>query len=89
MTTAAQQEAPDFSTGLSVSPNLYFVCSSAVGGTQYSTQSDANQACTGGTNHSLPFIKVTTQESLTPLIRVPGLPSTYSMVGVSVMEVAQ
>ena len=38
---AARAEATDFGTNLTVTPTVYFACSAAIGGTQYSTQSAA------------------------------------------------
>jgi len=87
ITTAARGEAPDFGTAVVVTPTLYYACSSSIAGTQYSTLAAANAACTGSVNHSLAFVKVTTSLIVTPPIRLPGLPASYTLVGVSVMEV--
>jgi Flp pilus assembly protein TadG len=89
MVTAAQNEASDLGTNLLVTPNVYFACSNAIGGTQYSTQSAANSACTSGTNHTLEFVQVSTSVSVTPPIRCPGLPATYTLNGSSTMEVQE
>jgi Flp pilus assembly protein TadG len=87
--STAQAEAADFGTALTVTPTAYWACSLAIGGTQYSTQSAANSACTGGTNHALEFIKVTTSAPVTTVIHCPGLARTYTLTGSSVMEVEQ
>jgi Flp pilus assembly protein TadG len=90
MVTAAQTEASDFGTALSVTPTSYYACSSAVGGTQYtgsSAQSNANAACTGTGNHALEFVQVTTSAAVTPLIHYRGLPTSFVLTGSSVMEV--
>jgi len=87
--SAAQGEATDFGTNLSATPTVYFACSQSVSGTQYTTQSAANAACTGSMNHSLEFIKVSTSTTVTPPIHCPGLASTYTLVGVSVMEIEE
>jgi Flp pilus assembly protein TadG len=89
MITAAQNEATDLGTNLSVTPTAFYACSQAVNGTQYSTQSAANSACTGGTNHTLEFVKVNTSTTVTPPIRCPGLPASYTLTGLSVMEVQE
>jgi Flp pilus assembly protein TadG len=89
ITTAAQQEATDFGKNLTVTPTVYFACSQAISGTQYSTQAAANSACTGSLNHSLEFVQVSTSTTITPPIRCPGFGSTYTLVGVSVMEVEE
>ncbi|MGD0797771.1 MAG: hypothetical protein ABR910_08615 [Acidobacteriaceae bacterium] len=92
MTTVAQAEATDFGTNLGVTPSSYYACSTAIAGTQYtgtSAQTNANTACTGGTNHALQFVKVTTSATVTPPIHLPLLPSSFTITGVSVMEVEQ
>jgi Flp pilus assembly protein TadG len=89
MTTAAQNEASDLGTNLLVTPTAFFACSSAINGTQYSTQSAANSACTGGTDHTLEFVQVNTSVTVTPPIRCPGLPASYTLTGLSVMEVQE
>lgn len=92
ITSAAQSEASDFGANMTVTPTAYYACSSAIGGTQYTganAQSNANTACTGSTNHALEFIKVTTSVTVTPTVRCPGLPHTFTLTGSSVMEVEQ
>jgi Flp pilus assembly protein TadG len=86
---AAQGEASDFGTNLTVTPTVYYACSSALGGTQYSTQSAATTACTGNGNHPLEFIQVATSTTVTPPIRCPGLASSFTLVGSSIMEVEE
>jgi Flp pilus assembly protein TadG len=92
MKTAAQNEATDFGAALTVTPTSYYACSSAIGGTQYtgpSAQSNANAACTGGTNHALQFVQVNTSATVTPLVHCPGLPTSFALTGSSVMEVEE
>jgi Flp pilus assembly protein TadG len=92
MRTAAQNEATDFGAALTVTPTPYYACSSAIGGTQYTgsnAQSNASAACTGGTNHALQFIQVNTSATVTPLVHCPGLPASFALSGLSVMEVEQ
>jgi len=92
MTLAAQAEASDLGSSLSATPSSYYACSLAINGTQYTgtnAQSNATTACTGGTNHALEFAKVTTSATVAPLIHCPGLPKTFALNGVSVMEVEQ
>lgn len=86
---AAQGEATDLGSNMTVTPTVYFACSSAVGGMQYSSQSAASSACTGGTNHSLQFVQVVTAATVGSPIRCPGLPASYTLVGTSVMEVEE
>jgi hypothetical protein len=88
--STAQAEAADFGTALTVTPTVYWACSLAITGTQYtgaSAQSNAQAACTGGTNHALQFIKVTTSATVTPAIHCPGLARTFTLTGSSTMEV--
>jgi Flp pilus assembly protein TadG len=89
ITTAAQTEAADFGTNLSVTPTAYYVCSSAEGGTQYTTQSAATSACTGSGNHPLEMIKVVVSATVKPPIHLPALPATFTQTGTSVMEVEE
>jgi Flp pilus assembly protein TadG len=85
----AQAEASDLGNNLTATPTAYYACSSALDGTQYSSQSDAVNACTGAGNHPLEFIKVTTSASITPPIGFPGLPKSLTLSGSSVMEVEE
>ena len=90
ITTAAQAEAADFGTNLSVTPTTFYACSLAEGGTQYtgaSAQTNATSACTGGTNHALEFVQVQTSVSVTPLIHWSRLATAFTLRGSSVMEV--
>jgi Flp pilus assembly protein TadG len=92
MIAAAQAEASDFTASLTVTPTTYFACSAAIGGTQFTganAQSDAASACSGGSNHPLQFVQVTTQKSITSFIHFAGLPSTVTLTGFSVMEVEE
>jgi len=92
MITAAQAEASDLGTSMTVTPTTYFACSSAVGGTQYSgtnAQTNATSACTGGSNHPLQFVQVVTRESVKTAVHFPGLPATVTLSGTSVMEVEE
>jgi Flp pilus assembly protein TadG len=90
--TAAQAEASDFSTHLTVASSTYYACSLALGGTQYtggSAQTNAESGCTGGTNHALEFVQVNTSVVVTPLIHWSSLASSYTLRGGSIMEVEQ
>ena len=91
--SAAQAEAPDFGTKLTVTPTTYYACSLAVGGTQYPiatyTLAQATAACTGTSNHPLLFIQVLTSATATPPVHCPGLAKTFTLGGKSVLEVEQ
>ena len=91
--SAAQAEATDFGTNLTVTPTTYYACSLAAGGTQYPiatyTLAQATAACTGTNNHPLLFIQVLTSVTATPPVHCPGLPTTFTLGGKSVLEVEQ
>lgn len=87
ITTAAQGEATDFGTNLNVNPTTFYVCSTAIAGTQYTTQSAASTACTSG--HALQFLQVAVTASVTPSIHFTGLPATFTIRGTSVAEVEE
>jgi hypothetical protein len=89
---AAQAEASDFGTKLAVTPFIYYACSNAITGTQYTganAQTNAKSACTGGTNHAIEFVQVTTSITITAPIHCPGLTQTFPMSSSSVTEVEQ
>jgi Flp pilus assembly protein TadG len=87
---AAQAEAADFGTNVTVTPTTYYACSSAVDGTQYSTQTAAAAACpVNASNHYLEFVKVVSSMSINPPMKCPGLPKTWTVSGTSVMEVQE
>jgi len=92
MIAAAQAEASDFGTSLTVIPTTYYACSAAIAGTHYSganAQINATSACTGASNHPLQFVQVTTRKSITPLTHFAGLPASVTLTGFSVMEVEE
>ena len=87
---AAQAEAADFGTSVTVTPTTYYACSSAVDGTQYSTQTAAAAACpANASNHYLQFVKVVSSVNINPPVKCPGLPKTWTVSGTSVMEVQE
>jgi Flp pilus assembly protein TadG len=89
ITNAAREEASDFGVSLTATPSIYYVCSAALAGTQYATQTAANTACTGTGNHSIQFIQVTASAAVTPPVRMPALPATITLSSTSAMEVEQ
>jgi hypothetical protein len=86
---AAQNEAADFGTNLSVTPTTFYACATAQSGTQYSTLSAATTACTGAGNHALEFVSVSVTTTVSPPFRIPQLLSSYTVSGSSVMQVQQ
>jgi hypothetical protein len=92
ITTAAQAEASDFGTKLTVTSSTFYACSLAVGGTRYAganALANATSGCTGTTNHPLQFVQVNTSATVTPLVNCPGLAKIFTLGGLSVMEVEQ
>ena len=89
ITSATQAEAPEIGTNLTVTPTTYYACSTALDGTQYSSQDAATSACASAGGHALEFIKVTTTYVATPFARIPGTQQTMTLSGLSVMEVQE
>jgi hypothetical protein len=88
--TAAQNEASDFGSNLTVTPTVYYACSNAIAGTQYSTQSAANTACpANASNHYLQFVNVVSTATINPPVQIPGLPKSWTLSGSSTMEVQE
>lgn len=87
--SAAQAEAPDLGNALSVSPVVFYACSSAIDGTPYATQDAATAACTGGSNHPLQFVQVSTAYAATPFASIAGMQRTMQLTSTSVMEVEE
>ena len=85
---AGQAEAYDLGNSLTITPTIYYTCSSALNGTRYSDQADANSACTGS-SHSLQFVQVNASTVITPPVNLPGLPANFTVQSVSVMEVEE
>jgi Flp pilus assembly protein TadG len=86
--TAAQQDALAFGTNLTVTPTIFYACSNAISGTQYTTQAAANTGCTGS-SHALEFIQVVASASVTPPCTLPGFASTVTLSSTSIMEVEE
>ena len=87
---AAQAEAADFGTSVTVTPTSYYACSNAVDGTQYATEAAASAVCSANaSNHYLQFVKVVSSMNITPPVQCPGLPKTWVVKGTSVMEVQE
>ena len=89
ITSASQSEATDVGASLNVAPAIFYACSSAIDGTQYTTQAAATTACTGGSNHALEFVQVTASYGVTPFARIPGMQKTITVSTTSVMEVEE
>jgi Flp pilus assembly protein TadG len=89
MTAAAKGEAADLGSLLIVTPTTYYACSQSIAGAQYTSQSAANSACTGTSNHSLEFVQVNTSATVPIPFRVAGLPTSYTLTATSVMEVEE
>ena len=87
---AAQAEAADFGTMVTVTPTSYYACSDALDGTQYATEAAAAAVCPANAgNHYLQFVKVVSSMNINPPVTCPGLPKTWTVSGTSVMEVQE
>jgi Flp pilus assembly protein TadG len=88
--SAAQQEAADFGSKVTVTPTTYYACSTAIGGTQYATQTAAAAVCpANAANHYLEFVQVVSSMKVTPPVHMPGSPGTWTVSGSSTMEVQE
>jgi|GEM_PF-2376809 len=90
--SAARAESPDVASTLTVTSSIFYTCSNSPGGIQFTgltAQLLASLACTGGSNHPLEFVKVTTSTVVTPPFHSPGLPTTFTLTATSIMEVEQ
>ena len=88
-TAAAQADASDFGTNLTVTPSIYYVCSGAEGGTQYTNQALATAACNGGSSHTLEFVQVIASAAVTPSATFPGMSKSMTLSSTSTMEVEE
>ncbi len=89
---AAQAEAADLGSSLTVTPTSYYVCSLAPGGTQYTgsnAQSNATAACTGNYNRAIQYVRVETSVSVLPLVKSTWLPNSFTLTSTAVTEVQQ
>jgi Flp pilus assembly protein TadG len=80
MQTAALQDAPNVS-GMTATSSLSCVCANGT------TSTCAVGDCSG--SRILEYVQVNTTATVAPPIKVPGLPSTYTMTGKAVMRVVQ
>jgi Flp pilus assembly protein TadG len=89
ITAAAQADASDIGTNLTVTPSIYYVCSNSQDGTQYTLQTDAAAACNGGSSHTLEFVQVTASAPITSPATFPGMPRSMTLTSTSAMEVEE
>ena len=89
ITAAAQADASDIGTNLTVTPSTYYVCSGSQDGTQYASQTSANAACNGGSSHTLEFVQVIASAPITPPATFPGMPKSITLSSISAMEVEE
>ena len=86
--SAAQQDSPRLGSAITVTPTIFYVCSTAIVGTQYTTQTAANTACTGS-SHPLEFVQVLTSASVTPPVGFGRIPRTITLSGSAIAEVEE
>ena len=86
MVAAAKSDGSDIlnwrSSGLTATATQYCVCAS---GTATSCASAASN-CASPT-HALQYVQVATQEAYAPPVRVPGLPTSFTLRGQAIMRV--
>lgn len=87
--TAAQEDSSRFGSNLTVTPSVFYACSIALSGTQYSTEAAATSACSPSPNHALEMAQVTVSVTVTPPLTVPGLPKTKTLTSTIIMEVQE
>jgi Flp pilus assembly protein TadG len=80
MQNVAKAAGPDVS-GLSATASEEYSCSNSA-----STLRASLQTCTSG-NRVLTYVEVSTTASITPPIRVPGVPSSFTLNGLAIMRV--
>jgi Flp pilus assembly protein TadG len=82
VTSAAQNEAPELLNALapstSLTVNMYTGC-----GTGSPTAGNSVPSCSTGV---IPYVKVTTQASVSPLIRAPGLTNLLTISGAATVN---
>jgi Flp pilus assembly protein TadG len=85
----AAGQADAANSGMSVpptiTPSIFYACSSAINGTQYSTQAAATAACTGGVSHTLEFVQVIATATVAPI----GLRKSITLSSTSILEVEE
>ncbi|SEG17605.1 TadE-like protein [Bryocella elongata] len=87
--SAAQAEAADFGTNLTVTPTIFYACSSAINGTQYTSQATATSNCTGSGNHVLEFVQVNTSVTVNAPFHLPAIATSYTLHGQAILEVEE
>jgi Flp pilus assembly protein TadG len=80
MQTAATGDGTNV-TGLSAAATEFWSCSNAP-----STQFTSPPTCTTG-NRVLNYVQVKTTATVTPVIHVPGLPTSFTLHGLAIMRV--
>lgn len=87
MTSAAQGEASDFlPENVAVTPSVHYACNNAQGGTQFTTLSAANLACTAP-SYAIEFVQVAVSAPAALPFHCCGIPATITLNSESVMEV--
>lgn len=93
ISAVAHAEASDLGANLTVAtPTIFFACSAAINGAQFSTSDQAETACGNSgisSNQPLEFIQVNTAASVPPIFQFPGLPKQWILRGQSVMMVQE
>jgi Flp pilus assembly protein TadG len=86
MEQAATNDAHDVTAGLTATATYFCTCSNGTGG----TSSDCTATyCTGSGIILDEYVKVNTTATVDPLFHYPGLPTTWTLQGQSIMRVVQ
>lgn len=100
---AAKNDAPDISNLVVVSPGTTCVCETidTATGTPTFNPSSGTTSCSSSTITSctvvsaasiqsvVGYVTVSTQASISPIVRIPSLPSTYTLNGYSALRILQ
>lgn len=83
ITTAAQNDVNNLGT-ITVTPSVFCACADAP-----TTQLSCNPLPACSASHTLQFVDVKTSVTVTPWFHPPGLASTYTLKGESILRIEQ
>lgn len=81
------QDDSGMGTNLTVTSTPFYVCSTAIAGTQYTTAALAATPCSA--SHVLEFVQVVASDTVTPPLTFPGAANSVTLTGKSIMEVEE
>jgi len=93
---AAQADATDFpskslsNSALAVTTNHFYFCADKISGDPTAELTVPDSCSASGTAHeSVEFVQVQTSATVTPILKFPGVPSSYTVTGHAVLAVQQ